>query len=147
MLFIWFTHSIALSPLFSLFASPQFLIFYQLRLHAQPLLFSLSTEINFLTLSCPSLVSRVCLWQLGWVPIGFMVVQSVLRWFGRIYGGLICALVGLCGSDWFCFAFPIPDDGGDVVVILVVGGCGFGWWSQWQYLLRMWWWWLNGFSV
>ena len=93
MLFIWFTRVTALSFLFSLFASPLFLIFYYRRLHAQPLPFSLSIEINFLTLSCPSLLCRVCLWQLGWVLIGFTMVRSVLWW------GFVCLI------DFFFFFF------------------------------------------
>ena len=107
MLFIWFTCAIALTSRFSIFASPLFLNFNHLCPHAQPLLFSLSTEINFLTLSCPSLLSRVCLWQLGWVPIGFMVVQSMLQWFDQIYGGLICASLGFLGLIDFdsCISF------------------------------------------
>ena len=91
MLFIWFTRATALSSLFSLFASPLFLIFYHPCLHAQPLPFSLSIEINFLTLSCRSLLSRVYSWQLGWVLIGFTMVWSVLRW------GFVCLI------DFFFF--------------------------------------------
>ena len=122
MLFIWFTRATALCSLFSLFASPLFLIFYHPRLHAQPLPFSLSIEINFLTLSCPSLLSRVCLWQLGWVLIGFTMVRSVLRW------GFVCLID-------FCFFFLIfPNYGGDAVVGLWFG-CNFGGWRLWFWLV------------
>ena len=115
MLFIWFTRATALCSLFSLFASPLFLIFYHPRLHAQPLPFSLSIEINFLTLSCPSLLSRVCLWQLGWVLIGFTMVRSVLRW------GFVVLI-----DFRFCFSFP-------------------GWWRWCScgLVIWLWFWWLG----
>ena len=130
-MFVWFTCATALSSLFSLFASLIFLIFYHPRLHAQPFPFSLSTEINFLTLSRPSLLSWVCLWQLGWVPIGFMVVRFVLWWSDRIYGGLICASVGLCGFDWFLFLF------------LFFSFLRWWWWCSCGFVIWLRFWWLG----
>ena len=127
MLFIWLMRATALSSLFSLFASPLFLILYHPRLHAQPLLFSHLTEIKFITLFCPSLLSRVCLWQLGWVLIGFMVVRSMLRCSDRIYGGVICASVGLCGFDWFSFLFFFSW----MMVVMWLWVCDFGGWGLW----------------
>ena len=116
MLFIWFTCGTALSSLFSLFASPLFLIFYHPCLHAQPLPFSLSIEINFLTLSCPSLLFLDCLWQLGWVLIGFTVVRSVLRW------GFV-RLIDFC---FFLFSF-----------------LGWWWWCSCGFVIWLQFWWLG----
>ena len=78
---------------------------------------------------------------------------SNLQWSDHIYGGLICASVGLFGFDWFSFLFLFFRMKAmmqlwvcDLVVCLVVGGCGSGWWWRWQWLLWLWWW-LNGFCV
>ena len=115
--------------------------------HLSFLSFCFSSISNFLS-PTPSCLASPLLplnWSqlshsiLSFSPLSGLLVVVGLS-FDRIYGGPICASVGLCVSYWFLFFSFLFSRMMvvmqlwvcDLVAILVVGGCGFGWRWFWM---------------